>query len=755
MKQTTGTPLEGFAEFSRKTAAEGIVLLKNNQNTLPIKESETLSLFGRCQIDYYRSGTGSGGAVNVAYSVNALQGIRENSALKLNEELAGIYEAWVKEHPFDNGGGGWAAEPWFQEEMPLTGEQVDRAVKISDKAVVIIGRTAGEDQDNADKPGSYRLTQAEQEMIAKVSARFQHIILVMNVTSIMDMSWLETMENKDNIKAVLYSWAGGVEGGHALADILSGKVTPSGHLSDTIAYDLTDYPASENFGSKIKNCYQEDIYVGYRYFETFKPEAVQFAFGEGLSYTTFSRDVINVSQKGSGTEEILEFQVKVKNTGKVYAGKEVVQVYCEAPQGKLGKPARVLAAFAKSGLLKPGEESILTLTIPVKSLASYDDGGVTGHKSCYLLEEGLYRFFAGGSVKEAELIQTDGWGGWMLERLLVTEKLSECLAPVEDFTRMKPGHRNKNGSYEIEYEPVPRQTVSMKERIESRLPEALELSGDRGIKLKDVKAGKATLEEFVAQMTREDLAAIVRAEGMCSPRVTPGTASAFGGLTPELFNLGIPVACASDGPSGIRMDSGHKATQVPIGTLLACTWNTEMIEELYHQEGQEMQSYRIDTLLGPGINIHRHPLNGRNFEYFSEDPFLTGKFAAAQTRGLKKAGVSGTIKHYAANDQETARHEADSILSERALREIHVKAFEMAVKEGEASTIMTAYNPINGHWTASNYDLNTTLLRGEWGFTGIVMTDWWAKIMIPLRAVKKPKPSLLTWSGHRMISIWS
>jgi beta-glucosidase len=251
--------------------------------------------------------------------------------------------------------------------------------------------------------------------------------------------------------------------------------------------------------------------------------------------------------------------------------------------------------------------------------------------------------------------------------------------------------------------------------------------------LLDVKQGQANIEAFVSQMTVQQLATIVRGEGMCSPKVTPGTAAAFGGVSPSLFDLGIPIVAAADGPSGIRMDSGHKASQVPIGTLLGCTWNTELNEQLFHLVGKEMQANHIDTLLGPGINIHRHPLNGRSFEYFSEDPLLTGAMAASQVSGLRSAGVSGTIKHLVANDQETGRFDVDSVVSQRALREIHLRPFEIVVRQGQASSIMTAYNPINGHWAASNYDLNTTILRKEWGYKGIVMTDWWAKMNDPIK----------------------
>lgn len=716
--------LAELAPVSRQAAGEGIVLLENREGALPLKPGETVSLFGRCQINTYRSGTGSGGAVNVPYAVTALEGLRANPAISLNEELVAIYESWVAAHPFDDGGGGWAAEPWFQHEMPLTDDVISQAASVSSKAVVFIGRTAGEDKDNADMPGSYRLTELETAMITTVAAHFAQVVIVLNTTNIIDMSWLETIHGKESIKAVLYSWAGGMEGGHALADVLTGAISPSGRLTDTIAYRLADYPSSANFGSTEFNCYAEDIYVGYRYFETFKPDAVQYPFGAGLSYARFEREFVCLSTEGIEAGQLVHVDITVRNAGREYAGREVVQLYCEAPQGRLGKPTRMLAGFAKTGMLPPGAVETVRISVAFASLASYDDSGATGNRHCYVLEAGEYRFYVGGSVREAQLIDTTV----TLEALVVTESLSEALAPIRSFDRLKPGKRRADGAYEETFEPAPRRTVDLAERIQSRLPPTFELTGDQGIRLADVKAGTATMEAFVAQMTIDDLATLVRGEGMCSPKVSPGTAAAFGGTTESLFKLGMPVAAATDGPSGIRMDSGHKASQVPIGTLLACTWNAPLNEQLFHLVGQELRAYRIDTLLGPGINIHRHPLNGRNFEYFSEDPMMSGTMAAAQTRGLANAGVSGTIKHFAANDQETARSDADSVVSERALREVHLKPFEMAVKQGSASTIMTAYNPVNGHWAASNYDLNTTILRGEWGYTGVVMSDWWAKM---------------------------
>tara|TARA_R110001583_G_scaffold10698_2_gene49037 strand:- start:87 stop:2861 length:2775 start_codon:yes stop_codon:yes gene_type:complete len=726
---------KNLVPVSRQAASEGIVLLENKNQTLPLKKDEIISLFGRCQIDTYRSGTGSGGAVNVPYAVNILQGLRDNPSIKLNETLIEIYEQWVADHPFDNGGGGWAAEPWFQEEMPLKNETVKQAGIDSDKALVFIGRTAGEDQDNADEAGSYRLTATELAMIEQVNTHFSQVIIVLNVTNIIDMSWLNSIKNKEAISAVLYSWAAGMEGGHALTDVLSGDSSPSGRLTDSIAFKLSDYPSSSNFGSKEYNLYAEDIYVGYRYFETFNPSAVQYEFGAGLSYTEFSRELLGYSVEGTGNKQILNFDIKVTNIGSTYASKEVLQLYVKAPQEKLGKASRALVGFNKSSTLKPGESETLRLTIDINRLASFDDSGVTGYINSFVLEEGEYQFYLGASVRQAELLSAT----LSLDSLIVLEQLNEAMAPIKPFQRIKPGKRSSDGLYEKETEAVPQRSISLTERIQNNMPTSYPITGDQGIKLMDVKKGHASLEKFVAQMTAEQLATIVRGEGMCSPKVSPGTAAAFGGVSDELFNLGIPVAAAADGPSGIRMDSGHKATQVPIGTLLGCTWNSELNEQLFYLIGQELSANLIDTLLGPGINIHRHPLNGRNFEYFSEDPLMTGMMGAAQTRGLKKAGVSGTIKHLVANDQETARVDVDSVISQRALREIHLKPFEIAVKEGQASTIMTTYNPVNAHWNASNYDLNTTILRGEWGFTGIVMTDWWAKMNHPVEAGEATK----------------
>lgn len=710
-----------ISKLCRRAAAQGAVLLKNEDTVLPLSEKDNIAVFGRCQIEYYRSGTGSGGAVNVPYTTNLLEGLRKNR-ITVNEELAGSYAQWIEVHPFDNGGGGWACEPWCQQEMPVDKELVSGAAATSNKAIVVLGRTAGEDKDNATAEGSYFLTKEEKEMLHYVCEGFKDVIVILNVSNIVDMGFAEYSEN---IKAVVYAWQGGMEGGNGIADVLAGKEVFQGKLTDTIARKITDYPSDKNHGGSVKNVYQEDIYVGYRYFETFARDAVLYPFGYGLSYTEFDIYDSAIRVSGKGKDVKLLFTCKVKNTGTKYSGREIVQLYVEKPGNGMGRPARELVGFVKTRKLDCLEEEAIQMEIPVYGIASFDDSGISGYRNSYVLEAGAYHFHVGANVRDTKEVPVDGAASWQIDTTLLIEEHVEALAPEEHFERMKALY-NEEGEASPEYEAVPTRTENLKERIMSKLPEAIPYTGRKGLLLKDVAEGRCTMEAFIAQLSPEDLAAIVRGEGMCSIKVTPGTAAAFGGVSDNLLGFGIPVGCCADGPSGIRMDNGSYASQVPIGTLIACTWDEALAEELFSCIGEEMMQNRIDTLLGPGINIHRHPLNGRNFEYFSEDPLLTGKMAAAVVRGIGSKGVHATIKHFACNSQETGRHIVNSVVSQRALREIYLKAFEIAVKEGNAQSIMTSYNPVNGYWTASGYDLNTTILREEWGFSGIAMTDWWA-----------------------------
>ena len=702
-----------YLDTAAKMVSEGIVMLKNENNALPLDTDKEVAVFGRIQFHYYKSGTGSGGMVNVTKVVNILDGLIDNG-VKVNEKLLDTYRKWDKENPFDLGEG-WGGEPWSQKEMPLDEGLVRETAKSCETAIVIIGRTAGEEQDNRLEAGSYLLSDDEIEMLTVVRENYKKVVLLLNVGNIIDMTDI----NRIAPDAVLYVWQGGMTGGKGTADVLTGKVSPSGKLPDTIAYKASDYPSDANFGrEENRDIYAEDIYVGYRYFETFAKEKVLYPFGFGLSYTEFEIK----TEKAEITEGAVKLSVSVKNIGS-YKGKEVIEVYCEAPQGRLGKAARVLCGFEKTKELVPQEEQVVEIAVDIAKLASYDDSGVTGNKSCYVLEAGEYKFYVGSDVRSAEYACSFEQG-----EDLVTERLTQSLAPVESFERIKPVY--EGGAFSIGREAVPVSEVDESARRLEKLPKEIAYTGDKGIKLWDVKNGKNTMDEFIAQLSDYDLSCIIRGEGMGSPRVTAGTASAFGGVSENLNGFGIPAGCCSDGPSGMRLDCGTKAFSLPNGTMIASSFNKELTSELFTFMGLEMAANKVDCLLGPGMNIHRHPLNGRNFEYFSEDPFLTGKMAAAELKGMAGAGVTGTIKHFCANNRETNRHFIDSVVSERALREIYLKGFEIAVKEGGASSVMTTYGRVNGLWTAGNFDLNTVILREEWGFKGFTMTDWWANINV-------------------------
>ncbi len=708
---------EKYTAKAREAVAEGQVLLQNENEVLPIPAGSRVAVFGRMQLHYYKSGTGSGGMVNVNKVTGILDALQECDTVQVYEPLVDVYREWEKEHPFDEGVG-WGSEPWSQEEMVLSDELVQAAAEKNDYAIVILARTAGEDKDNKVLEGAYCLTSIEEEMLAKVRKSFSKMVVLLNVGNIMDMSFVDRYRPD----AVMYVWQGGMIGGLGTVDVLTGKVNPSGRLADTIACKIEDYPSDANFGGLEQNIYAEDIYVGYRYFESAAKDKVMYPFGFGLSYTTFRMESTQaVYENGE-----VRLAVTVQNTGSV-AGKEVVQIYIKAPLGVLGKPARVLVDFGKTKELQPNESETLSFVIPESVFASYNEAASEDMPCGWVLEQGEYTVYAGGNVRDALPA-----GSFVLPELRVVEECRSALAPVTAFKRMKMTAANplaeKAGVYEVSMEEVPVRVVSPSEKRLAELPKALELTGDRGIRLSDVKEGKASIEDFVAQLTEEELACIVRGEGMGSPKVTAGTAAAFGGVSKSLLDKGIPCGCCDDGPSGMRLDSGMKAFSLPNGTLLACTFNTKLSEELYAFTGVEMIKNRVDILLGPGMNIHRHPLNGRNFEYFSEDPLLTGKMAAAQVRGLKSAGVTGSLKHFCGNNQETRRHTSNSIASERALREIYLRGFEIAVKEAKADAVMTTYGPVNGCWTSSNYDLVTDILRNQWGFEGIVMTDWWAYV---------------------------
>lgn len=707
-----------YTDTAIRAAEEGAVLLKNDRGVLPLASGAKVALFGRMQDHYYKSGTGSGGMVNVNHVTSLREAFVNDPDMIVDEALMAVYDEWEKTNPIDDGIG-WGKEPWSQEEMPLNEEILKQAAATNDAAVIIIARTAGEDRDNTAEKGSFFLRDSEKAMIRDVCGVFEKTIVLLNVGNIIDMSFITEFDPA----AVMYVWQCGMIGGIAAANLVSGKASPSGSLTDTIAYKLEDYPSSANFGGvdSVKDIYAEDIYVGYRYFSTFAPEKVMYPFGFGLTYSEFK--ISDVKVLGD------EVSFKLSNCGE-RKGSKTVMLFVEAPAGKLAKPSRVLNAYAKTAVLEPGQSEEMIIRTDRRFYASYDDDGRAGLGTGWIIEAGEYGIYLGDNVRDAEKIAS-----FIVEKSENIEPLESALGPVEAFERL-----TSDASGNAVYEPAPLRQVEHVKSCLDRVASEIPFTGDRGIKLSDVKAGRNSMEEFVAQLTDEDLSLIIRGEGMSSPKVTTGTAAAFAGTSKELKNLGVPTLCCSDGPSGMRIDSGKKAFAIPNGTCLASTFNLKLITELFDYFGIEMLSNNIDAILGPGINIHRHPLNGRNFEYFSEDPYLSGTMASAQIAGLAKSGSKAVIKHFCANNRETNRRFCDSVVSERALREIYLRPFEIAVRDGGASSIMTVYNLINGTYGSMNYELNTTILREQWGYKGITMTDWWA--FIDKESVNKDRSGL-------------
>ncbi len=704
-------------QYARRAAAEGIVLLKNDNNALPLGQNgaQPVAFFGITQVQTFLVGYGSGGDVKPPYRVTLADALAKTDKIVPDKELFDTYTKWAQANPLR--AGGWGNWPFYAPEMPITAEQIQAASKRADTAVLVIGRAAGEDRECRLEPGSYYLTDAEKFLLKEVTGAFKKTVVLLNVGNVIDMAWVKDYK----IDALMYVWQGGMETGNAIVSVLTGEETPSGKLASAIANTYQDYPSSSSFGNREFNNYTEDIYVGYRFFETFAPEKVLYPFGFGLSYTTF--DISGVSVKSADlVKDGVTVEATVKNTGSKFSGREVVQIYCGAPQGKLGKPAKVLVAYAKTNELKPGESQTFTFTIPMKNFASFDDSGVTGHQAAWILEPGDYKLYVGNNSRFAT-----EFGGFELKELVVVEQLEPALAIASEsvaFDRMKAIEQADKLVPGTERVPVSK--VDLPARVKERLPKAVPETGDKGIKLIDVKNGKNTLDEFVAQLTPVEIETLLRGDGgMGSPLGPAGNASVFGGTLQSVRDKGVPPIATCDGPSGLRLSAN--ASLLPIGSLLACTWNNDLIEAMYYQVGLEMEMNGVDCILGPGMNIHRNPLCGRNFEYYSEDPLLTGLMAAYMTRGIQKAGASTVPKHFALNNQETNRNANDSRCSERALREIYLRAFEICVKAGKPYNIMGSYNKINSFWNYYNYDLDTTILRGQWGWTGSLMTDWWAR----------------------------
>lgn len=767
-------------ERSRKIASQGMVLLKNN-GVLPLTEpGKRIALFGNGARRTVKGGTGSGD-VNSRSVVTVEQGLEAAGFTVATKDWLDRYDEAVEAarkayfadfaaavqkegrnafmHLFNN--------PFMEPAIiPVTEEEASRAE--ADTAVYVIARNSGEGRDRRPAEGEYELFQVEKEAIRLLEEKYGKVIVVLNVGSVIDTKFLRGEEGIDAI--LLMSQAGNI-GGHALADVLTGKVTPSGKLTATWAENYLDYPGADKFshmnGDIDDEYYTEGIYVGYRYFDTFNVTPA-YPFGYGGSYTDFAVETKGVEADGNA----VTVRVKVTNTGSTYAGREVVQVYYSAPAGKLAKPYQELAAYKKTKTLAPGESQELSISYPVKAMASYDE-----ERAAWVLEAGKYYVRVGTSSRDTVVA-----AALVLDREAVTEKLSNRL-PLDCGMQELSAEGVTPYSYEseaAEKENALEISISAADipcvaavyrKAEETVPEK---KTEQKITMDDVRAGRYTLDELVGQLTVTEMAELcvgTARGGFGSDSIIGAASAACPGAAGDTTSLmledrGIRNMILADGPAGLRLSTTFAAdgagnlipgtgaapipgmellmgnmpkpeipadavyyyqycTAIPIATLLAQTWDVEAIEEAGDIVGEEMEELGVTLWLAPGMNIHRNPLCGRNFEYYSEDPLVAGLCAAADTLGVQKhSGVGTTIKHFAFNNQEDNRMHVNSHVGERASREIYLKGFEIAVRASQPMSIMTSYNLINGIHAANSYDLLTAIARDEWGFAGIVMTDW-------------------------------
>lgn len=735
------------AALSRRAAAEGFVLLKNESQLLPLQKGSALALYGAGAAKTVKGGTGSGD-VNERYCVSIYEGLKNAGFVITSEDWIEAYERiyeqarqdWKAEvlGKYDGSGAGtdfftaYSTTPFY---LP-TGPKVNKTK--TETAVYVLSRIAGENADRTVSGGDYLLSMEEYAMLAEICRLYQHVILLINTGGVVDLSFLDEFSN---IEAILVISQPGMEGGNAVADVFTGAVTPSGKLTDTWAYHYEDYPTALSYSrmavEKDKAYYREGIYVGYRYFDSFQIP-VRYGFGYGLSYTDFSIQVTDIRADALG---IVSVTTKVTNAGDQYSGREVVQIYVSFPKGRLEKETRRLAAFAKTKLLSPGESQQLTLSFSPDALSSYEE-----ERSVWLLEAGCYGIYVGSSLQNSTLCGALSLREEKLLRLTVPicplkEKLDQLHRSGKEQT---PPQGETENLPVIQYDLTAVETTTVKQADEPVQPdEAVEL------------VSRLSTEQLIALATGDPSKGQGSVLGSAGVSV-PGSA---GETSACALDQGIANIVLADGPAGLRLNqkyfvengqakmlpfeaslehglffgepsiSGEAryqfCTAIPVGTLLAQTWNTELLEEVGAMIGDEMQRFGVTLWLAPGMNIHRDPLCGRNFEYYSEDPLLTGKTAAAITKGVQsKPGCGTTIKHFCCNNQEDNRMHRDSILSERTLREIYLKGFEIAIGEAHPFSMMTSYNLINGVHAANSYDLCTQTARREFGFDGFIMTDW-------------------------------
>lgn len=746
----------------RNAAGECMVLLKNDK-ALPIEEKGKIALYGSGARHTIKGGTGSGD-VNSRNTVSIEQGflnagfeIATKAWLDKQDDVFAKarhdYDTWAKAESESTGLPETAfilGKP-FKEPEPALVEDEDLCQNEAKYAVYVISRNSGEGTDRFYKEGDYLLFPHELSSIEKIAKTYEKTVVILNIGGVMDLTRLNSIPGVD---ALLLMTQLGSDGGDALLDVLTGAVTPSGKTTNTWPKDYWDIPSSKDFshnGSIHDEMYTDGIYVGYRYFDTFKKE-VEYCFGYGLSYTSFEIKAESIETLA----DIVTLDVNVKNTGKTYAGREVVQLYVSPPTGTIDKPLKTLAAFKKTSLLLPGECEDIKLTFSIRDVASYSE-----EKAGWVLEAGDYLVLVGNSSDAAGVVAKV-----KLDRDVLTLKTKNLFNLDTDLNEIKLAARpeltlpKRVLKATIDSSKILTKVVRYQDKRE-------EIKGEKSGKLtlKDVFDGKCTIEELVATLSVEEMATL------CVGSFAKGSVSALGdasvsvpgaaGETVALKNQAIKSLILADGPAGLRLiphflvtkdgavitgGSGlggdnedfpkdldrtntkeyyQYCTAIPIGWALAQSWNEEMVTELGNMIGYEMEQFHVDLWLAPAMNIHRNPLCGRNFEYYSEDPLLAGKMASAMTKGVQKhKGKGSTIKHFAANNQEDNRMFLNAHISERTLREIYLKSFEIAVKESQPLSIMTSYNLINGIHSACNKDLIQHMARDEWGFKGFVMTDW-------------------------------
>ena len=718
--------------LSRRAAREGMVLLKNEANVLPLARGNRVALFGKATIDYVKGGGGSGD-VTVPYIRNLYDGI---VGIAGKEAVYPGTVEFYREYVSARYAEGWV--PGMMAEPPVPEELLREARAFTDTAVISFSRFSGEGWDRKHpkakitrkepvtgdavsmsdalfEQGDFYLSNTERSMLQKVSETFEKTIVVLNTGGVMESA---CFRDDPRIQGLLLACQGGMEGGCAAAELLMGAATPSGKLTDTWAENLDDYPGCSGFYDSDEYVnYTEDIFVGYRYFETIPgaAEKVVYPFGYGMSYTRFSLEQAKALIAGDEAE----IRVLVTNTGD-YPGREVVQVYYSAPRGRISRPKRELAGYRKTRLLQPGETEQVVISFPLAQMACYDDMGKIA-RSAWVLESGEYRFHIGTSVRDTVTAAE----AWTLEEDRIAAQLTSRMAPTCLEKRLLA-----DGTYESlptapcndfsanVLEPLGNGEIHAAPEVRA-VPRIPDFGRGLGMKLQDVADGKITLKEFVSKLPMEDLAALLGGQ------TNMGLANTYGYGNNPVY--GIPNIMTADGPAGIRFHPGLGVTTTafPCATLLGCTWDPETAREVGAAVAREAKENNIMVWLAPGVNIHRNPLCGRNFEYFSEDPLLAGKQAAGMIRGVQSERIAATAKHFALNNKETNRRNCDSRASERAIREIYLKQFEILVREARPWSIMTSYNIINGHRASENRDLLTGILREEWGFDGMVTTDWW------------------------------